>query len=158
MSDKELKKKIEQGNVTREQLLAVVAGADKQLGDVGMKGGDDMESRLKNLRDLPNLLFQQFYTNPAFDVLKGKLGELYDFFAPGGPGGDAVINFIAHTGEAAADWLKGIDFDQVASDLQDWLEIFSDDLGRHEVHLRHPRRTPSVSSRRSSTTSRRSAS
>jgi hypothetical protein len=125
-SDKELRKEIEKGNLTRNQLLAVIAGADGQLGDIGIKGGEDMESRLKNLRDLPNLLFQQFYTNPAFDVLKGKLGELYDFFAPGGAGGDAIIGFIAKTGEAAADWLKGIDFEEVASDLQDWLGIFSE--------------------------------
>jgi tape measure domain-containing protein len=126
LTDKELKKQIDQGNLTAGQLRRVIAGADGVIGDIGIKGGNDMETKLKNLRDLPDLLFQQFASNPAFDVLKGKMDELYQFFAPGGPGGEAIIAFIGKTGAAAVDWLKGIDFDEVASDLDDWLGIFSE--------------------------------
>ncbi len=125
MNDKQLRKQIDAGNLTTDQLRAVIAGADGMLGDIGLKGGNDMESKIKNLKQLPDLLYQEFAKNPAFDVLKGKMDELYQFFSPDGPGGAAVLGFINKTGSAAVDWIKGLDFDELAVDLRVAGDVFS---------------------------------
>ncbi len=118
LSQAELSKKIEQGSIKTEQLLQLVAGADKQLGDLGIQAGGTLEAKIKNVQQLPELFFQKFKDSPSFPIFKDKLDQIFESLNPESPHGKVIFASFERTLGSIVDLIAEIDFEQVALTLE----------------------------------------
>ncbi len=118
LSKDALNKKIEAGSITTDQLFKLIAGKDGVIGDLGLKGGEDFETKLKNLKTLPEQYFQKFAESPAFETLKGKMGEIFDSLDPNSERGAKIFGSIERSFTKFVDLIARIDFEKVASTIE----------------------------------------
>lgn len=117
LSAKALQAKMEQGSLKKEDLLALIAGPDKQIGDLALKAGLTMEARLKNLQTLPEQFFQRLAESPAYDHLKDTLGGIFDALDPNSPRGERIFDSLDEAFTKIVGVVADIDFDSIASTL-----------------------------------------
>jgi hypothetical protein len=65
-----------------DQVLDVVAGPDRVLGDLGLRGASDMGTKLKNLSSLKETYAGRFAETKTYEDLKGYLAGAYKELAP----------------------------------------------------------------------------
>lgn len=110
LNEKQINKKLETTQISKDDLLSLIAGPDKMLGDIGIQAGDTLEAKLKNLKGLPDQFFQQFANSPAYDALKVKLDDLLVTFDPSGPRGKEIFSALETVFSAVVEQVKQIDF------------------------------------------------
>jgi hypothetical protein len=118
LSAKALHEKMEQGSISKNDLLRLIAGPDKQLGDLGLKAGDTLQAKLKNLETLPEQYFQRLAESPAFENLKAKLGDVFDALDPASPRGQKIFGSLERMFTTVVDEVAKIDFVSVADTLE----------------------------------------
>src|SRR5262249_14935398 len=96
LSVKQLKKEMEQGKLTKEDLLAVIAGPDKILGDLGIRAGKTMEARLTHLKAIPDQIFQKLAKTAAFDHVGDVIDRILEKLDPDSPTGKRISEAIEH--------------------------------------------------------------
>lgn len=116
-TDAQLAKVIENGTLTRVQVLRMIAGSDGLLGDKALEMSKTMGAKLDKLMDLPNRLYGEFSKSTAFDDLKGKIDGILAKFDPSAPDGKRIIDGIAKIGDALVHILDGVDLDEVLKDV-----------------------------------------
>jgi hypothetical protein len=117
LNEKQINKSLETTSVTRDQLLELIAGSDKLLGDLGLEASKTLTAKIKNVSTIPEQLFQKFANSPAFETLKKKLDQLYDTFDPNGPRGKAVFAALENVFTTVVDQIEKIDFNEVADTI-----------------------------------------
>jgi hypothetical protein len=115
MSVKQLKKEMTDGKLTKDDLLAVIAGPDKILGDLGLRAGQTMEARMLHLRHIPEEVFQKLRKTEAFDRVSAALGRMLEKLDPEGPVGKRIFAALEHALGTFADIVDGIDFEEMAN-------------------------------------------
>lgn len=118
LSEKALYKKVEEGSLTKEQLFSLIAGKDNTLGDLGLKGGQDFEAKLKNLKSLPEQYFQKMAESPSFEHLKEVMGDIFTKLDPNSERGAAIFKSLERSFTKLVDEIAKIDFEQFAVTLE----------------------------------------
>ncbi len=119
MSVKQLKKEMTDGKLTKEDLLSVIAGPDKILGDLGIQAGKTLQARLLHLRHIPEEIFQKLAKTQAFDRLSAAIGGALEKLDPDGPFGKKVFGGIERMFDKFATLVEQIDFDALADTITD---------------------------------------
>jgi tape measure domain-containing protein len=122
LDDKSLHKKMEEGSISKNDLLTLIAGKDGVLGDLGLVAGKTFEAQLKNVKEIPEQIYQGLYKTAGFQKLGGFLGSVYDSFGPDTAAGKGVQERLGDALDLVATKLQGIDLDQVAKKVSDAFE------------------------------------
>jgi predicted transcriptional regulator len=119
LSDEKAHKQLEKTEVTKDQLLSMIAGADGVLGDMAVQAGGTMNAKLKNLASLPELYFEKFAGSPAFEIFKTKLSEIFDALDPSSPRGEMIFKSLEGAVIDIVNAIARIDFVAVADTIKD---------------------------------------
>ncbi|MES2339298.1 MAG: tape measure protein [Pseudomonadota bacterium] len=119
MSIAQLKKEMTDGKITKDDLLSIIAGPDKILGDLGIRAGKTMEARMLHLRHIPEEIFQKLAKTEAFDRLGGAIDRVLQKLDPEGPVAKKVFAALESVLGTFADMVDSIDFDAVATAIVD---------------------------------------
>lgn len=128
LSDKQINKKLENVSITKDELLQVIAGPDKMLGDLAEKAGQTMNAKLKNVRTLPEQYFQKFAESPAYDRLKTTLDDVFANLDPESPRGQQIFSALETAFTGVVDMVGEIDVasiaDTIANDIVPAMKTF----------------------------------
>lgn len=112
LSDKALKKKLEEGKIKLTDVLRVVAGPDKILGDAMVAMGDTMGAKLTHLKERPEQFFEKFADTPAFERAKVKLDDALKALDPESPTGKRIFSNLETAATRLMSAFEGIDFEK----------------------------------------------
>jgi tape measure domain-containing protein len=122
LTDKQLHKKMEEGSISKDDLLTLIAGPNGVLGDLGVTAGKTFEAQLKNVKEIPEQIFQGLYKTAGFQELGSFLGRIYENFGPETEAGSRVAEQLAAALDLVAGKLQEIDLDAVAKGVGDALD------------------------------------
>lgn len=111
MSVKQLKKELEEGHLTKEDLLSVIAGPDKILGDLGLQAGKTLEARMLHLKAIPEEIFQRLRNTAVFDKLSTAIGKMVEKLNPEGPFGDKILKFVEKVTDEFTHFIEDVDIE-----------------------------------------------
>jgi hypothetical protein len=114
MNDKQLNKAKEEGSISKNDLLTVIAGKDGVLGDLALQAGKTFDAHLKNVKEIPEEIYKGLYKTAGFEKLGDFLGGIYDSFGSETETGKAASEALASALDFVATKLQGIDLDVVA--------------------------------------------
>jgi len=129
LSVKQLKKEMEKGKLTKDDLLAVIAGPDKILGDLGLKAGKTMEARLLHLKSIPEEIFQKLAKTAAWEKLGGVIDRVLEKLDPEGPTGKRIGKAIEDAVSKVSDLIDGIDIEGAIEGIISVFEALEDVAG-----------------------------
>jgi hypothetical protein len=109
LTEKQIDKKLETATITKEDLLNLIAGPDKMLGDAGLKASKTFEARMMHLRDLPDQFFQKLSKTEAFGKLSSALARVLEKLDPDSPTGKKIASFLTDVFGKAAESIEKID-------------------------------------------------
>jgi hypothetical protein len=118
LSEKQIRKKLESTTITRDEMLSLIAGPDKMLGDLGIQAGDTLNAKLKNVKNLPEMFFEKFADSPGFETFKGKLDEIFAALDPNGPKGAKLFAALERVFMKLVDIVAKFDFTKAAATLE----------------------------------------
>jgi hypothetical protein len=121
-TEKQLTKVMTEGNLTKNQVLRIIAGADGMLGDSAVEAGNTLEAKLKNLRELPKMFFETFKDSAAFEKLKGLLDVVFDKFNPEGEQGQRLMATLGTVFDRLGSAIEKVDIDQLSRRFGDFLD------------------------------------
>ncbi len=110
LTTKQLNKELETGKVSLVDLRRLLEGNNNLLGTTGVAAAGQMGIALKNLRNTPEQLFQEFAKTDAFGALAAKFSELATSFGPDGPAGKKIVDFMGKLGTQAVTTFNSIDW------------------------------------------------
>jgi hypothetical protein len=126
LTEKQINKRLDDVEVTKEDLLNLIAGPDKLLGDAGLKASQTFEARMHHLTDLPDQFFEGLSKTKAFDKMNHSVERLLVKLDPDSPTGRKISKFLetAFTGAAEvvdkiSSAVESIDFESLATTVRD---------------------------------------
>ncbi len=125
LSEKALGKKVESGSITTDQIIQVAAGKNGVVGDLGIEAGGLLESKLKNLRTLPDQYFQKFADSPSFDKMKSRLDDMFKSLDPESERGKKIFDSMDRMFTKLIDGLTKVDFEKVANGIERVFNAFA---------------------------------
>lgn len=110
LNREQLNKALEEGKIGAVDLRNLLARNNAMLGMDGVRAANEMGVALKNLKNAPEQIFQEFKKTQAFADLSSKLADLAAFLAPDGPGGKKIIGFLELVEDKAMKAIHDVDF------------------------------------------------
>lgn len=117
LNEKQINKKLETATIKKDDLLQLIAGPDKLLGDFAVRASETMSAKLTHLRDLPDQFFQKFADSPAYDVMRSRLGTLLEELDPESDKGKQIFGALESVFTTIVDQIEKIDFKAVADTI-----------------------------------------
>lgn len=117
LSEKQLHKQMDEGKISKDDLLALIAGKDGVLGDLGLIAGKTFEAQLKNVKEIPEQIYQGLYKTAGFQELGDFLGRIEETFGSDSETGTHYAEVLADALDVVAGKLQSIDLDAVANDV-----------------------------------------
>ena len=127
LSSKQLKKKMETGSVTSEDLQRLIMAhtGEKAIGEKGADNADLLETKLEKLSELPERFYKKLADTTAVKKLTGELDGILSKLDPGSPTGKKISTFLTGVFEEAAhlagqlgEAIDGIDWDEMADTIK----------------------------------------
>lgn len=115
-----LKKNMAKGKVDidaiKESIYTLItAKTHRDLGGLGADVGEDLQSKIARLKNLPERYFEKFATSPGLESGKSKLDEVLEAFDPDSPRGARIFGSLERAVLSVVDSVAKIDFEHVAS-------------------------------------------
>jgi len=119
LNEHQIDKRLNTTQIDRDDIMTLIAGPDQLLGDMAVKASDTMGAKLKNLKMIPEQVFEKLATSPAFEKFKSKLDEIFVAFDPNSPRGAQVFSALDSVFTTLVDQFSKIDFQSLATTITD---------------------------------------
>jgi hypothetical protein len=116
LSDKEIKKRMEEGKVDKNDLFRLIMSrtGEKAIGEKAADNADLLTTKLSKLTELPERFFKKLGDTKAVGVLSNAIQGMLDKLDPDGPTGKRILNGLEGLFSTIAEAVNNIDFEEVA--------------------------------------------
>lgn len=127
LSSKQLKKKMETGSVTSEDLQRLIMAhtGEKAIGDKGADNADLLETKMEKLSELPERFYKKLADTTAVKKLTSELDGILSKLDPDSPTGKKISTFLtgvfdeaAHLAAQLSEAIDGIDWGEMADTIK----------------------------------------
>lgn len=125
MKKSQILQNLDKANLTTDDLFRAMTGG-KPIGELGADMQNLLETKVKNVKTLPEQYYEKAVDSPAFEPFKGKLDELAEQFNPDSEQGQKILKEFFDVLSSIVDGIKEIDFKELASDVRDFVSAMKD--------------------------------
>lgn len=118
-------KKLGKSDINMEDLFRVISGG-KQLGAVGIGMADLLDTKMKNVKTLPEQFMEKAATSPAMEPFKAKLDEMFNTLNPESVKGQQILKSFNDMLVTIVDGLKNFDFDAAARGIHAFIDALKE--------------------------------
>lgn len=121
LSNKAIKKKMEEGKVDRNDLFKLIMSRahETKIGQRAADNADLLGTKLSKLSELPDKFFKKLADTKAIKTLTTAIDGVLEKLDPDSPTGKRISGFLEGAFTAAANAISRIDFDSMADTLRD---------------------------------------
>lgn len=115
LSDKQIKKRMEEGKVDKNDLFRLIMSrtGEKGIGEKAAGNADLLTTKLSKLTELPERFFKKLGEGKGVTVLSGAIDRMLEKLDPDGPTGKRILGGLESVFESAAAAVDSIDFDEL---------------------------------------------